>query len=282
MNAFVIIHFGDKKKYLELEIYFVKNLRSNTKNDIIYLYSIVDTPKVFIDIMSKYCTKVIPYDDNNITYNIEFSSFYKHFNLLRGCNFIFAYKLIEYDKICIVESDMMIMNNVDDIFDLNVPSVLLLQKAEKASILQNYKIDKNIENYENFDINGGIMLFNPSLEKFNVCLDKLKIIIQQNFKYPNESMFLLINDHIHNLPYKYNGTKYQLLIVGKKYNIDTKKYLSIIHLNATEYKHIDIIKDNFIEPLKYKNEILYFFIKKYKENYYDKYYKEINNILKII
>lgn len=282
MNAFVIIHFGEKIKYLELEIYFVKNLRENTKNDIIYLYSIVDTPKIFIDIMSKFCTKIIPYDDNNITYNIDFSSFYKHFNLLRGCNFMFAYKLIEYNKICIIESDMMIMNNIDDIFDLNIPAVLLYQKAEKANILENYKIDKNIEDYENFDINGGIMLFKPSLEKFNDCLEKLKIIIEKNFKYPNETMFLLINDFIYNLPYKYNGTKYQLMIISKKYNIDTKKYLSIIHLNASEYKHIDIIKDNYIEPLKHKNEILYYFIKIYKQLYYEKYYKEINDILKTI
>ena len=66
MNAFVLVHFGDKQKYLELEIYFIKNLRENTKNDIIYLYSIIDTPKTFINIMKKYCDHVIPYDDNNI------------------------------------------------------------------------------------------------------------------------------------------------------------------------------------------------------------------------
>ena len=282
MNAFVLVHFGDKQKYLELEIYFIKNLRENTKNDIIYLYSVVDTPKIFIDIMTKYCNYVIPYDDNNITYNIEFSSFYTHFNLLRGCNFLFAYKLIQYNKICIVESDMMIMHNIDNIFDLNVPSVLLFQKAEKANILQNYKLEKNIENYEHLDINGGIMLFEPSLEKYNVCLEKLKIIIDKKYKYPNESMFLLINDYIYNLPYKYNGTKYQLMIVGKRYNIDTKKYISIVHLNATEYKHIDIIKDDYLDSLKYKNEILYYFIKLYKERYYDKYYHEIVEILNSI
>ena len=31
MNAFVLIHFGDKLKYLELEIYTVIMLRKNTK-----------------------------------------------------------------------------------------------------------------------------------------------------------------------------------------------------------------------------------------------------------
>lgn len=86
--AFVMVHFGDKPKYLELEIYLSIMLRKNSKNDIIYLYSITDTPKLFINIMKKYCTHVIPYDDNNITYNIKnFTSIYQHFNTLRTCNF---------------------------------------------------------------------------------------------------------------------------------------------------------------------------------------------------
>ena len=44
MYAFSLIHFGDKLKYLELEIYLVIMLRKHTKYDIIYLYSINDTP----------------------------------------------------------------------------------------------------------------------------------------------------------------------------------------------------------------------------------------------
>ena len=51
--------------------------------------------------------------------NCKFPSF----NLLRVCDFIFAYKLIEYEKICIVESDLVIMNNIDSIFNLNSPSI---------------------------------------------------------------------------------------------------------------------------------------------------------------
>jgi len=282
MNAFVLIHFGNKQKYLELEIYFLKNLRTNTNNDIIYLYSIVDTPVIFINIIKKYCTRIIPYDDNNITYNVKFSSFYTHFNLLRVCNFIFAYKLTQYKKICTVESDMIIVNNIDDIFNLNTPSVLLLQTIDKGNILENYKLEKNIENFEDFDINGGIMLFEPSLEKFNICLEKLKIITEKNYKYPNETLFLFINEYIYNLPYKYNGTKHQLIIIGDKYNIDIKKYMSIIHLNATEYKYIDIIKDNFLTTLKKRNPILFYFINNYKKEYYDKNYDEIENILNTI
>jgi len=38
MNAFVLIHFGDKTKYLELEILFCINLRKYTDHDIIYCF----------------------------------------------------------------------------------------------------------------------------------------------------------------------------------------------------------------------------------------------------
>ena len=48
-NAFAIIHFGKNPVYLELELYFFKMLRQYTNNDILYLYSLNDTPKSFVD-----------------------------------------------------------------------------------------------------------------------------------------------------------------------------------------------------------------------------------------
>jgi alpha-N-acetylglucosamine transferase len=275
MNAFVLIHFGNKTKYLELEIFFLRNLRKNTKNDIIYLYSINDTPEIFLDIIENYCDKIIPYDDNNITYNVVFSSAYVHFNTLRTCNFIFAYKLIEYSKVCVMESDIVILDNIDDIFSLNTPSILLL----RANILENYKIEKDIENFENINVNGGTMLFDPSLEKYDMCIKKIKDVIEKEYKYPNESLYLLVNDYIYNLPYKYNGTQFQFKVVGNKYNINLKKYLKTVHFNSTEYKHIDIIRDNYLEFLKNKHKLLYYFVIKFKKEYYDIYYEKIHKII---
>ena len=101
MYAFVLIHFGNEIKYLEYELYFFMNLKNNTKHDIIYLYSINDTPKEFVDTVKKINIKTIGYDDKNITYNIQYNSVYEHFNTLRTCNFMFSYLLLEYKKICI-------------------------------------------------------------------------------------------------------------------------------------------------------------------------------------
>ena len=275
MNAFVIVHFGNNIKYLELEIFFLINLRKCTKYDIIYLYSINDTPEIFIDIIKHYCDQTISYDDKHITYDMDYISFYKHFNLLRVCNYIFAYKLTKYTKICVIEADMIIMGNIDEIFHLNTPSILIY----RPNILENYKIDKKIENYEKYYVNGGIMLFEPSLKKYNIYLKKLKQIIKTDYKYPNESLFLLGNEYIYNLPFKYNGTQYYFNNITEKYNINLSNYLLIIHFNGSTYKHIDIIKNNNYNILKRKNIILYYLLLKYKEKYYDIYANSIKKII---
>ena len=179
MNAFVINHFGNNIKYFKYELYFLYMLRNNTKNDIIYLYSQNDTPYIYIEIIKllKLNIKPIGYDDKKITYNINFKSSYKVFNLLRTCNYIFAYKLIEYEKICIVESDMIITENIDSIFELKTPSILYYR-------LNDNQLNKNLQiKLKNSDIkyiinkcseesftNGGVILFKPSLSPIDTVV----------------------------------------------------------------------------------------------------------------
>ena len=143
MEAFVLIHFGDKVKYLEYELYFLSNLRNFTKKDIVYLYSIHDTPNKFIKSIKDLDLniKVKGYNDKNITFDInkKFKSSYDHFNTLRTCNFIFAYLLTEYKKVCILESDMVIMNSIDKIFELNCPTVFYTMNKNN--------VDKDNTNY---------------------------------------------------------------------------------------------------------------------------------------
>jgi hypothetical protein len=292
MYAFALIHFGDNPKYLELELYTIIMLKKNTKYNIIYLYSINDTPKYFVKIMEKYCDKIFSFDDKGITYDIKnFKSFYKHFNTLRTCNFLYAYKLIEYKKICIIESDMIIMKNIDDIFDLNTPSIITYYDINR--ILENYEIKTDIKKELEkcsikSNVNGGVILISPSIEKYKLCLKNINIIIKNNCIYPNETLFLICNNIIYNLPLKYNIVNFKLYIYEKKFKLNMKDYLCILHMNAKEYKHIDIIRDNFLNKLinknKYKNykyennKLLYYFISYFKKNYYDKMNKNIKNI----
>lgn len=281
MNAFVLIHFGDKPKYVELEIYTAIMIRNNSKYDIVYMYSINDTPQYFIDIMKKYCNHVIPYDDNNVTYNIKnFTSLYLHFNTLRTCNFLFAYKLIQYKKVCVIESDMIIMNNIDDIFMLKAPAVLTYYDEKR--ILENYKINIDVkkdlsECSKHSNINGGVLLIKPSIAKYNLCLKNIQNIIKNNCIYPNETLFLIANKSIYNLPYKYNGVQFHLDKYSHMFKIDMKKYQSIIHMNAKEHKHIDVIRDNWLNKIKHNKKLLYYFISYFKNKYYNRYNKEIDS-----
>jgi len=281
MYAFCLIHFGNKPKYLELEIYTIIMLKKNTKYDVVYLYSLNDTPTDFINVIKKYCD-VIPYDDNGVTYNIKnFKSIYQHFNTLRTCNFLYAYQLVKYKKIAIIESDTIIVQNIDDIFKLKTPATLTFYDINK--ILENYKINIDVnkdlsECSKESHINGGVMVIKPSLSKYKLYLKNIEKVIKNNCIYPNETLFVISNKTIYNLPYKYNGVQFLLLKYSKMFNIDMKKYLSIIHLNHKEYKHVDIIRDKYLDRMK-KDNLLYYFVKKFKDEYYDIYNKKISNLI---
>jgi alpha-N-acetylglucosamine transferase len=283
MYAFVLVHFGNNPKYLELEIYFLLNLRKKTKNNIIYLYSINDTPNNFLKIIKKICTQIVPYDDNLITYNItDFKSHYAHFNTLRTCNFMFANLLTNYKKVCIVESDMIIVRNIDKIFELQCPSVLYYPN-ESYNLYENnlVKIDKKIllntcSNKSN--INGGIFLFEPSKEKLQEYIKNMNLIITNNCKYPNETLMLYVNPIFYNLPMQYNFTHYFF----KKWSIKNKQNhkIFIYHFNESVYKPIDIVRDGWLDKIDdfRKKKIIEYF----KNKFYDKYHIKIDNLIKQI
>ena len=285
--AFVLMHFGKDIKYLEYELYLIHNLRDNTNHDIIYMYSINDTPNSFVEIVKQYC-QVISINDDQITYNFEYDSHYPHFNLLRTCNFIFAYELEEYKKICIIESDMMIFKNLDSIFKLNTPSVLTYYDYNK--ILTNYRIDNFNSDFTNecreSRTNGGIMLFEPSKILFEKGKQYIKFIIKHKCVFPNEILFVLLNEYVYNLPYTYNATytslnKYKDIIeTGEK---DIYNEIYIVHYFLNTFKHIDRIKDNYLDrKFRQGNPILYNFIIKYKNTVYEKYKYNVNNDLESI
>lgn len=87
------------------------------------MYSVTDTPDLFANEIGKIATHTFGYDDSSTTFNAVAPSHYTQFNTIRTCNFIYAYTLTQYDKICILESDLIITKNIDNIFLLKTPSV---------------------------------------------------------------------------------------------------------------------------------------------------------------
>jgi alpha-N-acetylglucosamine transferase len=287
MFAYILYHFGGNIKYLEYELYFISNLRNLTDYDIIYAYSVLDTPKKFIEIIKemKLNIKFYKFNDDKITININenFSSLYKHFNTLRTCNFIFTYLLTQYKKICILESDMYIMKNIDDIFNLNTPSVHnSLYKKKIYNSEKDYesnseiKVDESIDCKIGSSINGGILLIRPSKEKFNKYLDLIVQVIKSNCAFPNESLFLLMNKKYYNLPVKYNFTHFFIRVGYNKFDD-----IRLIHHNSTQYKLLDIVKEKYYFTKKDKSDLKYNIIiaNKYYKYVYSKYKHKIIPLL---
>jgi len=271
MFAYVIIHFGSNIKYLEYEMYEIIMLQSISKYDIVYMYSIHDTPEIFVKTIKKMGVKTKEFDDSLIIdRSKKFSSIYPHFNVLRVCCFIYANLLVEYEKVCVIESDIILYKGLDNVFKLKTPSVYFYDIDRKNS-LNNYKID-NIDKKTNVCdfslINGGVMLFEPNKKLIKNLDTYIDSIITNNCKFPNETLFLLLYNDIYNLPINYNIRKYidfkEIKIYGR-------------HFDFTQYKPLDIIKDNYVD--KVKTQIVKESLQYFKTNYYDKYHTEIDKII---
>lgn len=284
-NAFVLVHFGNAIKYFELELYSYLMMNKNKSPDtaLVYLYSSYDTPIEYVKTMEKLFDEVIPYDDNGILVNVEFNSHYKHFNTLRTCAFMYAFKLTKYNKICIFESDMLVVTSINDIFELNIPSIYFVENLIDKNVNPE-NVKKNVEGkqiintetlkYDSAElslVNGGIMLFKPSMAKFNEMIKLIPHIINLGSKYPNEELFLTVHKKVYTLPIKYNFCHYYLSVYNEKIHGN----LVIVHFNESKYKYLDIVKDNYIPKFPAKKKFILFF----KHEYYNKYHTFVNNIL---
>jgi len=287
--AFAIVHFGSNPVYLELELYFFIMLRKYTKNDILYLYSVNDTPSSFVDAVRPLVDEVIPYDDKGITFDVNFESGYSSFNTLRTCNFIFAYTLEKYEKVCIIESDMVIMGNMDSVFNLNSPAVLTYYLGNKQ-LKTNAKVENKSEEViakcnEMGRTNGGVMLIEPSTSLFETYKDKIQDVVKHTCKYPNETLFEYVNHSYFNMPIQYNLSHFLAKPhIVAKYGL-TKDEILVFHFNETKFKHIDIIKNpvddsgiNWLENSDPKYAIKKMAVLHYKNTVYDKH-PEINKII---
>jgi lipopolysaccharide biosynthesis glycosyltransferase len=291
--AYATIHFGSNPVYLELELYFFRMLRQYTNYDILYLYSVNDTPASFVEAIKPLVTRAIPYDDKKITFDVSFKSGYANFNTLRTCNFIFAYTLEQYDTVCIIESDMVLMKSIDSIFDLQSPALLTYYIGNQRLTSNNQVVNNPKDVLDNCRemgrVNGGVMLINPSRRMFETYKTKIVDVVERECKYPNETLFEYVNNRYFNLPIQYNMSHF-LAKPEKlaKYNLSAKDVM-VFHFNETKYKHLDIIKTPFDEEgndwLKIiqrdkKYEVKKFPILHYKSTIYDRYNGDVGRVMK--
>jgi lipopolysaccharide biosynthesis glycosyltransferase len=228
-----------------------------------------------------------------VTFDVSFKSGYANFNTLRTCNFIFAYTLEQYDTVCIIESDMVLMKSIDSIFDLQSPALLTYYIGNQRLTSNNQVVNNPREVLENCRemgrVNGGVMLINPSRRMFETYKTKIVDVVERECKYPNETLFEYVNNRYFNLPIQYNMSHF-LAKPEKlaKYNLSAKDVM-VFHFNETKYKHLDIIKTPFDEEgndwLKIiqrdkKYEVKKFPILHYKSTIYDRYNGDVGRVMK--
>lgn len=286
MFAYILYHFGNNVKYLEYELYFLSNLRALTKYDIIYGYT-EDTPESFINkiVQLELSIKFYKIYDEKVTTNIDFkfNSVYKHFNTLRTCNFMYSYLLTDYKKICVVESDMYLLKSIDDIFNLDVPSVHYSVYNKRTFVKDHDYTSNDMRSIEpkvvlngctkGSPINGGIMLLQPSVKMFNQHMKSLHKIIKNNCSFPNEALFLINNPKYYSLPVKYNFS-HAFLESG----YDKIKDIRNIHYEGSIYKLLDTIRDNYFKK-KYNRKNNNIIIEKYRTDIYLVYNQKIAKIM---
>jgi hypothetical protein len=206
--AYVTLLYGGNK-YLDGVILTGLGLRKqDTKFDLICL--ITNDCSDYIDIIKIIYDKVIivPYitPKDNINDSIKISKkIFKNDNYLdifTKLN-IFNNKILDYDKIIFIDSDLIPIKNFDKLFELSTPAGWLeyrdndliswkewnLKMNEKIS----YKCVDQLSEYGN-SINGGLLVIKPDINVFNSFINKLQNnnYIEKNHKsyeYP-EQQFL--------------------------------------------------------------------------------------------
>jgi hypothetical protein len=180
------------------------------------------------------------------------------------------------------------MGNIDSIFNLNIPSVICYKCGDKNLNLNNrYSSNKEevIRSCDESGLNGGVMVIKPSLELYEEYAQALPIIANRGCKYPNEALFEYVNTTFYNLPVKYNLSHYHTLKLNRYgVNPDGRDIL-IYHFNETEFKHLDIIKDGWLNQNLNNPEVMSKYrvrkipILHFEKTIYEPYKNEVNTIL---
>jgi hypothetical protein len=148
------------------------------------------------------------------------------------------------------------MKPIDAIFDLKTPSILNyvapnIKQNQKNHLISKTELIKKvcIEKKKIINgVNGGVIVFTPSIKMFNFYLSNLKPIIDNQCPYPNESLFIYCNPVSYNLPIWYNLSYHHLtdrhLANMKLVPTDLIDHVVIYHYNET-FKPTTVMHDKW-------------------------------------
>ena len=206
---------------------------------------IMVTPDVGLEnckILSNFYTHIIPIDylqvDNS--FYLEDTRFRDVFTKLK------CFELVQYDKIILMDLDMVVQHNIDHLFKLQPPAACLKKyhigygkPIPDKMICQNNKLIGSI--------NAGLMLLKPDLREWK----NMKSLLQNNeklykFRYPEQDFLSLYYCKMWtSITFNYNY-QFGLTARTRKYNYSDKN-IYVVHYSSSYKpwnKFIKVIDDN--------------------------------------
>ncbi|KAF4692252.1 hypothetical protein FOZ60_013789 [Perkinsus olseni] len=162
-NAWVTVMYGNGADYFVGAMVLGWSLkhRGRTQHDMVLLHT-ADVPVEFLDSLRRvWDCREVEYIRNvspRLFLNFKGSRFKDVFTKLR------VLELTEYSKVCLLDSDMLVRDNIDEIFDLQPPA----GSRAKVPVTSFWNGHRQITG-----INGGCMLLEPSKEVFNCMMDEV-------------------------------------------------------------------------------------------------------------
>lgn len=185
--AYVTVLYGNNIYLTGALVLGFTLMKTKTKHDRVILVT-SDVSMEYRNILSIVYNRVVEIDYVDVSSEIfsdENTRFRDVFTKLR------SFQLIEYDKIILLDLDMIIVKNIDHLFQLKTPAACLKHYyvpyghlIPPKMICQNNKLVGSI--------NAGLMLLKPDLEEWNNIQTDIKKSNQINqYRYPEQDYLSL-------------------------------------------------------------------------------------------
>lgn len=218
--AYVAVLYGNNEYFLGALMLGYCLSKIDSQYDKVLLVT-PDVPNHQIDILKKYFNVIkVPYiridDESFAENNTIFRDVFTKFNV---------FTLVQYQKVLLMDLDMLVLKNMDHLFELNAPAARLRMSGLKTGELCPPDFIKLVKNERTqFDevrggVNAGLMLLEPSLEELAAIMQELKKPLPYKVLEPEQDY----------LSYRYRG---KWTHIDPKYN-----YQVLMQILVDEYQY---------------------------------------------
>lgn len=182
--AFVITLWGSSRSYVLGALVLGHSIRSTGSKHALVCLHTDDVPEAYIDLLSRvWDCRVIQHVESSkrLCWPDQADRFEKVFTKLNGLG------LVEFEKIVMMDIDMLVVKNIDDLFDLPAPAAMKRgmtsmqwwgQKHGEAIDGRPFFCGGGLGKYswgQGTGINAGVMLWRPDQELLDAMLEEVAV-----------------------------------------------------------------------------------------------------------